>query len=146
MPPFHRSLRSTALAAVVMTLAGTTAALAVCGAPATQLTGDALSATLGGKTVCVGGAGTWTNQEFHAGSAGGDIIDYKKGPGDRIDPSATIGSWSIAGAGRDTVSYNYGTAAFSYTIWQQSNGSLDFCNGSAAIVSGATVRNGLGPC
>jgi hypothetical protein len=50
---------------------------------------------IAGTTVCVArGAERW--QEYHA--AGGDLIDYKRGPNHPVDPTKKVGTWSITGA------------------------------------------------
>lgn len=102
-----------------------------------------LSSSLGLKTVCVGSVGNWQNQEYHAGTVGGSIIDWKLGASDPKDPTKTIGSWSLSG---NTVVYNYtGAGSFTYTVWQQTNGSLDFCSGTSTVVNG-TVKAGQSAC
>lgn len=106
-------------------------------------TGGQLSSSLGLKTVCVGSVGNWQNQEYHAGTVGGSIIDWKLGASDPKDPTKTIGSWSLSG---NTVVYNYtGAGSFTYTVWQQTNGSLDFCSGTSTVVNG-TVKAGQSAC
>lgn len=104
-----------------------------------------IASTFGGKTVCVGSGGNWNNQEFHSGSGGGPIIDWKKGPSDPADPTKTIGAWSISG---NTIIYNYNGPTFTYSIWKQTNGSYDFCNGSATMVNvpAAQVLTGQVAC
>lgn len=132
----------------LMSTLGAASALAVCAAPATQLTGSSsptLANRLGNNTVCVGPAGNRTNQEFHNGTTAGTIIDYKKGPSDAKDPTETIGTFTIVGGNSVTYTYNAG-GTFSFTVWQQANGSLDFCNGTTALVSGATVLTGQVAC
>lgn len=100
-----------------------------------------LSSSLSLNTVCVGSAGNWQNQEYHAGT--GSIIDWKLGTSDPKDPTKTIGSWSLS---VNTVVYSYtGAGSFTYTVWQQTNGSLDFCSGTSTVVNG-TVKAGQGPC
>jgi hypothetical protein len=104
-----------------------------------------LSSSLSLNTVCVGSAGNWQNQEYHAGTGSGSIIDWKLGapsPTNK-DPTATIGTWSLSG---NTVVYNYtGAGSFSFTVWQQTNGSLDFCSGASTVVNG-TVKAGQSAC
>jgi hypothetical protein len=47
-----------------------------------------------GTTFCVArGNERW--QEFHAES--GELIDYKLGPGHPVDPTKTVGSWTVTG-------------------------------------------------
>jgi hypothetical protein len=113
-----------------------------CASSGTQITGASLPTTLSGNTVCVGTSGNWSNQEFHAGS--GSIVDYKMGPNDPKDPTATIGVWSVSG---DAVTYSYTAGGtFTFTVWQHNDGTLDFCDGPFLVVTGATLRAGSGPC
>ncbi len=104
-----------------------------------------LSAALSGNTVCVGSAGNWNNQEYHSGTGGGSIVDYKQGPTDSKDPSATIGTWNLSS---NQVNYAYTAGGnYSFTVWQQTNNTYDFCNLGTAVVSGATIKTGgPSPC
>ena len=58
-----------------------------------------IAALLGGKTVCASLSATEQWQEYHVGNstAGGDLIDYKKGPSDAVDPTEKVGTWSTTG-------------------------------------------------
>ena len=108
-------------------------------------TGGQLRSSLSLKTVCVGSAGNWQNQEYHAGTGGGSVVDWKLGAPSLTnkDPTATIGTWSLSGS---TVVYSYtGGGSFTYTVWQQLNGSLDFCSGGSFVVNG-TVKAGQSAC
>ena len=89
--------------------------IASCGDP--QVTGTDLTDLFRGNTVCVSnGSGGWEHQEQHhdAGGAtpGGDLVDYKRGSGDAIDPTEVVGSWSI---GRGAIRYTYSGTTLSYT-------------------------------
>jgi hypothetical protein len=117
-------------------------AIAACNGPA--LTQAALVTALTGNTVCaMRGADRW--QELH--QAGGNLIDYKRGPADKIDPSEKVGTWSITAnpAGNNAnVVYNYG-AGGTYTYSVRSNGgnSYSFCGGPNIDVM---IKPGGGPC
>ncbi len=139
-----RSLGLIALTATFSASLGVNAALATCGSPSLQLTDAALASALSLKTVCVGSTGNWTNQEYHTGVTSGDVVDYKKGNGDPVDPTTTIGTWAVSGS---QVTYTYTAGgSFPYTVWQNGDLTLDFCNGTTAVVSGAKVISGQGPC
>ena len=64
---------------------------AACASPSVRVVN--LNTLLRGNTACVptsiGGVKTW--QELHVN--GGDLIDYKRGPGHKIDPSEKVGTW-----------------------------------------------------
>ena len=125
-----------------LSVIGSSASLTVVDGSAT---GGQLSSSLSLKTVCVGSPGNWQNQEYHAGTGGGSVVDWKLGapsPTNK-DPTATIGTWSLSG---NSVVYNYtGAGSFTYTVWKQTNGSLDFCNGTGTVVNG-TVKAGQSAC
>ena len=81
-----------------------------------------LTALLGGKTACVAGGFGWENQEYHSGTSSGSIIDYKHGapaPG-KVDPTTTIGTYSIGGSTYGQVTYSY-TGGPSYTYYVLGN-------------------------
>jgi hypothetical protein len=102
-------------------------------------------ATLSGKTVCVGGAGNWENQEYHA--PGGNLIDWKKGASDPKDPTKSIGSWAVSGSGSNQViNYTYNTGeSYSYRVHNNGSGNYSFCNGATEIVS-ASIKTGQSAC
>ena len=82
-----------------------------CNGSLNRVTGAALSSLIIGQTACATlGGSSW--QSFH--QSGGSLIDYKKGPGDPVDPSKVMGPWSI---NNDKVQYNYGTGGvFEYEV------------------------------
>ena len=96
--------------------------------------------TLSNKTVCVAGGGGWAAQEYHAAS--GDLIDYKRGPTDKRDPSTRLGSWSVSG---DQIAYNYGSGgSFNFDVY--TNGTnYSFCSGGAEKAA-ATIKSGQVAC
>ena len=121
-----------------------------CGSGTRVGTAAAVATLLGNKTVCAA-AGNDSWQEFHSGAteAGGPLIDYKLGPGHPVDPSETVGSWSVvSGAGTRTgaaVSHNYGSGGtYTYVVCDAA-GTVNFC-GAPRNVTGATLRNGQVSC
>jgi hypothetical protein len=101
-----------------------------------------LNTLLLGNTVCAANGGdAW--QEFH--QSGGVLIDYKKGPTDTVDPSETVGSWSVTGNDPEaTVTYNYGSGGiYSYAIYNTGS-SYDFCG--ATTVTDVTIKPGQVAC
>lgn len=134
---------------VVATAVLPSAAMAACSPPAATRVSSiaALTTLLSGKTVCVPStkAGwTWEWQEIH--QAPNILVDYKKGPGDSVDPSKPVGTWTISGnAGglRAVVTHDYGGGqSYTYTVWNNGNGTHSFCSGNPEIV--ATIKSG--PC
>lgn len=136
-------------------LAATMACALVSGEAMAACTGNSLNVAqlntlLTGNTVCVPATTvpnmTW--QELH--SSAGSLVDYKRGPGHPIDPSETVGSWSVSGnpAGNSaTVTHNYGSGG-SYTYSVYGTGVVgtnhSFCGSGPEIV--ARVKAGGGAC
>ena len=103
---------------------------------------NVLTSLLLNNTVC-GTRGTDKWQEEHLGvspnSPGtiNDLMDYKEGPNDEIDPSKVVGTWKIETINNNTVvTYAYsdgGTAGpYSYTVHDKGGGGYSFCGTTAA--------------
>lgn len=107
----------------------------------TRVVGDALATLLGGRTVCAS-AGNESWQEFHSGASSGQLIDWKKGPQDPVDPTEAVGSWQV---GNDLVTYTYGSTSYAYSVCTVPGETLNFCSASRNV-TGATVRNGQVSC
>ena len=110
-----------------------------------------LTTLLQSNTVCAALArDRW--QEYH--EAGGALYDWKRGPGDRVDPRERVGSWSIASVTdsndtRDQVTHNYGAGnSFTYRVCQ--NGSVftfqQVKPAATTTITGATIQGGSGAC
>jgi hypothetical protein len=115
------------------------------------MTTTRLNNLLSGNTICVlpippHVSWGWESQEYH--QSGGSLIDWKQGASSVTDPTAVIGTWSIAGTGTATqVIYNYtdgGSSTYSYTVFDN-GGSYSFCSAGSVVVTG-TVKLGQGPC
>jgi hypothetical protein len=135
------------VACVVLAAAGLpTTASAACAAPAVRVNKiDDLTKLLRGNTVCVGSAPTFDSQELH--QDGGALIDYKRGPADKVDPSTNVGTWSITG--NDTrgvfVKYTYsGGSSYTYSVWSNGGDSYSFCSSQPEIR--ARLKPGGGSC
>ena len=113
------------------------------------LTQSGIETLLGQSMACYPTAAPYENQEYHTGTTGsstGNIIDYKKGPTDPVDPSKQIGSYSIAAVGGrpyyGTITYTYTgspPSTFTYTVWGPTapGGNLyDFCIGATPLAGG----------
>ena len=121
-----------------------------------RLNAASIRALLGNNTVCVPAvtANPMTWQELHVGASGGDLIDYKRGPppGETVDPSKTVGTWSVSPNGtgtgsNSTVTHNYGSGGtFTYTVHGSGivGSNHSFCVGATEIVG--RVKSGGGPC
>jgi hypothetical protein len=118
-----------------------------CGGPQNSRV-NSLSTLLSNKTVCAA-AGNESWQEYHQGAGGGTLIDWKLGPGDPVDPTEPVGTWSTSadGTASATVTHSYGSGgSYTYAMCTEPGGSYRFCSGAAAAVSGATLINGQAAC
>ena len=126
-------------------------AIAACNDP--RLDAAAISALLGGNTVCVPTVTipTMTWQELHVGTPGGALIDYKRGPSHAVDPTKTVGTWSVTANPNDkkaSVVHTYSGGGGSYTYTVHGTGAVgtnhSFCSAGPEIV--ARVKSGGGAC
>ncbi|MDD5274751.1 MAG: hypothetical protein PHR16_01560 [Methylovulum sp.] len=135
----------------IVLLGGVTGeALAICAG--TKFTASSQTVTLlSGKTICQRPtpASDWEWQEYHTPTVAfvGNIIDYKKGPADPVDPTKTVGTYSINSRGGITYTYT-GGGSYAFTIFDQGSGVYNFCDatGNTVQVSGATVKPGQVSC
>lgn len=109
-----------------------------------------LASLLTGNTVCVtNGTGGWTWQEFHSTGSGGALTDWKLGS-NTMDPTETVGTWSVSGSGSNhivTHTYN-GGGTYPYTVFKNGTGTTatySFCGGTPPEI-GATIKIGQGSC
>lgn len=121
-----------------------------------------MDALLTGNTVCgrpgahypggVGSSDRW--QEEHV--SGGQLWDYKLGPGHAVDPRKQVGTWitsaSAVRGGAETISHIYGpTVAFTWVMYGPASNAnpgsttYQFCLGSAQHVV-AHIRIGSVSC
>jgi hypothetical protein len=140
--------RASCLIALLVMIGGSASAYAACSAATgySRLAGKDITALLVGSIACYPTGQPYTNQEV---LSNGNITDYKKGPGDPIDPSKMIGTYAIQSGTNGSITYNYsGGSSYTYTVWGAvpvTSGNYDFCVGSTPI----TVRVALGssgPC
>jgi hypothetical protein len=120
--------------------------------------GTTLSSLFTNHTICVGTGANKQAQEEHI--SGGVLKDYKKGPGNPVDPEKVLGTWVLTndtlGDPDATITYNYTAFAppvsYTYKVYLVSgtlganNSTYDFCNTSTGTVtvSGATLKTALG--
>lgn len=109
----------------------------------TQITGSGLRTVLSGKTACKSNGSDWEWQEYHSSS--GNLVDWKKGPSDPIDPSTTVGFWLVTAGTKSTAKYTYGSNVYNYNVWHNtSNNTYDFCG--ASTITGVTLKAGQVAC
>ena len=85
-----------------------------CPPGANAVTGTALVTLVAGQTMCAARApDRW--QEFHQGAttAGGALIDWKRGAGHPTDPTETVGTWLIS---NDRLTHTYGGTSYSWLV------------------------------
>lgn len=131
-----------------MALAGLPAvSMAGCAAPSVRVgTATALTALLQGNTVCVPVVtqATMDAQELH--DASGALVDFKRGPSDRVEPSKQVGTWKVI-SGRGTfVSYDYGGGRqYSYSVWKNPGDNMySLCSANSEIQ--VRIKTGGGAC
>lgn len=131
-------MKNLIVASVVLLACVSGRAMAACSG--TALTASQLTLLLNSNMVC-GSAGTDRWQEEHR--AGGELWDFKKGPGDPVDPEERVGTWSVLSGGHAAGLVNYvysGGSTFSYTVYNDGGGTYSFC-GPGTIVQ-ATIKTG----
>ena len=112
-------MKRSVLTSVLLLAFGSSHAVAQLPCPA-GLTGAQLVTTLSGMYACAKRApGNPANDiwnELHQGTtaAGGNVMDYKRGPGHPVDPSKVVGTYFIS-LGANTVTYTYGDPGGPYT-------------------------------
>jgi hypothetical protein len=136
-------VRSVILVAGVLSIAGFGSAAAQC---APQMTLAQLQTLLQNNTACVGTTPNATWSEWHNGSTNGSVVDWKKGPGDPVDPTKTVGTYAITGdTGTSAVTYTYGGIGYSYTVTQGAGPVYTFCTTGGASLS-VTIKPGQSSC
>jgi phosphohistidine swiveling domain-containing protein len=82
------------------------------GTPADPTGGGNFTGLITGATICAArGNDRW--QEYHR--AGGALIDFKRGPNDRVDPTRQVGTWTVTHGANATVTHTYGPQSSSFT-------------------------------
>ena len=114
-----------------------------------RLTGTVIATKVQGNYVCsVKNNNKWNELHTIVDATSGLVLDFKKGPLDPVDPSATpahpTGTYSIAGgAGVGTITYTYGDPQGPYTYSVRPVGfsvtQFEFCNVSTFETFAITV-------
>lgn len=130
------------------------------------MTKQQIQATIGNRWACANLSATEHWNEYHTGGASngsGSVLDYKKGPNDPVDPSATTANPTghyvvvlMTGAKNSvygTITYNYGAGgSYTYTVSPDSGttatnpGMYSFCTAGGGINIDAVVSTGPGTC
>jgi hypothetical protein len=83
----------------------------------TLLQSPEITTLVANRYACVGSFPTAQWNELHSGS---NVLDYKKGPTDPVDPSDTAtnptGTFAVTGGDSGTITYTYGSSAYGYNI------------------------------
>jgi hypothetical protein len=116
------------------------------------LTTAQLATAISGKLVCgrpaaghpggVSSPDRWQEEHIAGGVPGvigGPLFDYKKGPGDPVDPRTQVGSWSVAD-GKITHSY-IGGAVYTWEVHPMGGTRHSFCVGGVQHVASLIVTN-----
>ena len=112
------------------------------------VSGQALTDLISGNTVCASFNGDrW--QEQHR--AGGELWDYKLGPGDPRDPTTQVGNWEIETTGRiRAVRYIYPGGSYRYQVRGSGNvgDTHSFCGSfdGGVDILGAVILPGAVAC
>jgi hypothetical protein len=133
-------LRATALASIATLSLPVFAQSCPGGTNSVSLVG----ALVRGKTMCAArGGDRW--QEFH--QVGGNLIDYKLGPSDPVDPTETVGTWS-AGTGLLTHDYG-GGGSYVWAVCREggpTSTTFTLVSTTAGTITGVTLQSGQVPC
>ena len=109
-----------------------------------------LSNLLGNKTVCFPATTvdpmTWQEKHVRDGAeTTGALIDFKRGPGHPIDPSETVGTWTVTGINGQNarVTHDYGGGnTYTYTVHVNSDGTHSFCGAGQEFIT--AIKSGPG--
>ena len=104
-------------------------------ASSSGISASAIQSLVANQYACVGTSPNAEWNELHnSNGRAGNVLDYKKGPKDPVDPSDTAshptGSYVIAGSHNNpgTITYTYGTNAYGYYVVDTSTAPVySFC-------------------
>lgn len=104
-----------AIAAVAsFTVSNLALAQVACPGVTTRVTN--ISGLVSGNTMCAARApDRW--QEFHQGpGASGNLIDWKLGAGDPVDPTEQVGTWSSTNGANSSLTHTYTGGSFTWLV------------------------------
>jgi len=142
------------LAGIVCIVAsGHAYAVSACSGPYQNAT--QIKALVGQSTVCVGSTPNATWSEYHDGNtsaASGNVIDWKKGRTDPVDPTTQVGTYAVTASGSvGFITYTYGSLSYLYVVTPVAGTTYNFCLcTSQASCPGpntlVTIKAGQGAC
>jgi len=98
--------------------------------PGAEMSGTDISTLLTNNYACVLPLSPSGSNELH--QAGGNLVEYAKGPSDAVDPSHTVGTWNVSGTTTGSVNYTYAAGgSYSYQICAGSTSPYTFSAGSS---------------
>jgi hypothetical protein len=137
-------VRSVILVAFPLLVAGAGNAAAQC---APQMTLTQLQTLLPNATACVGTTPNATWSEWHNGTTTGSVVDWKKGPGDPVDPTVIVGTYAIIGnTDGSAVTYTYGSTTYTFTVTQGAGPVYTFCPAGGGTNLSVTIKTGQTSC
>jgi hypothetical protein len=139
-------MRSVTLVGGGLLIASMGSAMAQCASPISL---PDLQKLLSNSTACVGSTPNAEWSEWHGGDgSAGSLVDWKKGPSDRSDPSSTVGTYSTSANGTigGKVTYTYGSNAFSFIVESGSGPVYTFCPIGGGTTLNVRIKPGRGPC
>ena len=92
-----------------------------CGGTNKSMTALNIENKVAGKYTCVGAYPHAQWNELLSGSpTSGNVIDYKLGATDPIDPTKQVGTYTVTGSTVGVLNYTYGATTYSYQIQKTS--------------------------
>jgi hypothetical protein len=132
-------------AAMVLLAIGAGRAIAACTPP--FMTAVQIQTLLAGNTACIGHTPNAEWSEWHNGGASGNVVDWKLGASNPVDPTKTVGTFLITTSiTAGTVKYTYDSQSYTYFVQQGASNPYTFCNTGGSPSFAVMVNPGQGPC
>jgi hypothetical protein len=139
-------MRSTILLGGALLIVSMGSAMAQCASPMSLPT---LRTLLANNTACIGSTPNAEWSEWHNGNGtAGTLVDWKKGPSDRNDPTSNVGTYTTSAQGMlaGKVTYTYGSNSYSYVVQAGSGPVYTFCPLAGGANLSVMIKPGQGPC
>lgn len=99
-----------------------------------------LTTVITNNTICATqGAEKW--QEQHR--PGGELWDYKQGPGHPVDPTEKVGTWSII---NNQIVHTYGSTSYSYNLHRRTGAGANAFTLCGPLTLDVTILRGQQRC